>query len=197
MSEFRQTLNSLSWENVTSCNDANFAFNEFFETFIDLFNLYFPLRTVKFNKNTMGINNFMTKGLLISRAQKNKLHYIYLTNQTETNFSLYRKYRNIFNTTLKLSKKLTIENRLQKNKHRPRKLWDVFNELTTGKKTKNNNCNELIVNGKTINGESEIAHEFNDFFSSIGNRISKSIPHTNIKPTTLIKNRTSPPPPKI
>ncbi len=78
MTQFQQTLNGFSWNHVTLCNDTNSAFDEFFQTFVDLIELYFPLRKIKFNKNTMGINNFMTSGLLIFRSHKNKLHLNYL-----------------------------------------------------------------------------------------------------------------------
>ena len=70
MREFRSTLNSLGWDNVYSCTNADEAFDSFFETFNDIYQLYFPIITKRFNKNKMKINDFMTNGLLISMQNK-------------------------------------------------------------------------------------------------------------------------------
>ncbi len=44
------------------------------------------------------------------------------------------------------------------------------------------------MNGQTINDDKLIADEFNNFFSSIGNKISNSIQKTNTSPKTFLKH---------
>ena len=90
MNNFRATLNSLGWGDVYGSNDANTAFNNFFETFNDLYQLYFPKIRKRINKNLMKINDFMTNGLLISRRTKNNLHINYLKNRTTENFNRFK-----------------------------------------------------------------------------------------------------------
>ena len=53
--KFRDALNSISWTNVLRSDDANVAFEEFWDIFYPLFELYFPLTTVKFNKNVQNL----------------------------------------------------------------------------------------------------------------------------------------------
>jgi len=48
--KFRDALNSIKWINVLRSADVDVAFEEFWEIFYPLFELYFPLTTVKFNK---------------------------------------------------------------------------------------------------------------------------------------------------
>ena len=60
----------------------------------------------KFNKNYHKINGYMTKGLLVSRANKLKLHKKSITEPTETNLSAYRSFRNLYTKILRASKKL-------------------------------------------------------------------------------------------
>lgn len=71
---FRNDLNRLTWNNVTSCEDVNESYDAFWSDFEALFNLHFPVKKVKFNRNIHKINNFMTAGLLVSRATKLELH---------------------------------------------------------------------------------------------------------------------------
>ncbi len=121
MRNFRNALNCLDWNNVFSSNDTNIAFNEFFTVFSDLFEIFFPLYTKKISKKSSPINDFMTAGLLISKRQKDKLHKIYLKQRTDINFQTYKQYRNVYNSILRVSKKITIENKLNIFKKKPKK----------------------------------------------------------------------------
>lgn len=70
---FKLTLETLRWRNILTINDPNEAFEEFWTTFHTLFELHFPLKKSKFNRNIHKANNFMTIGLLTSRKNKNIL----------------------------------------------------------------------------------------------------------------------------
>jgi len=74
MTSFRNALEKISWNSVLALNDVNVAFEDFWATFEALYDIYFPLTHSKFNRNIHNINDYMTKGLLISRTNKNLLH---------------------------------------------------------------------------------------------------------------------------
>ena len=63
----------------------------------------------------------MTSGLLTSRRNKIRLHKIALTNNNSNSWTTYRTYRNIFNKTLRASKKLYYELKLSENSRNPKK----------------------------------------------------------------------------
>ena len=48
---FNNELRNLRWNNVLTCNDVDSSFDIFWNDFIALFELHFPLKKVKFNKN--------------------------------------------------------------------------------------------------------------------------------------------------
>ena len=185
MNMFRNTLNSLSWNNVLECNDTNQAFDEFFNVFKDLFELHFPLEPKKSkNKNLYPINDFMTPGLLISRTRKDLLHKQYLINRNEINFHIYKTYRNIYNSTIKASKKLVISKNLVTYKNKPKKIWEIYNDLTVGNKAKSKTF-ELNINGNICTNNKKIANKFNTFFSTIGKNIASTIPSYDIDPKSF------------
>ena len=66
-------LCSFTWNNVIESVCPNEAYNIFWEDFQHLFELSFPKKRVKVNKNKHPLNRFMSKGLLISRRTKLKL----------------------------------------------------------------------------------------------------------------------------
>jgi hypothetical protein len=67
---FKLALNGQDWNHVLNSNDTQEAYNLFSDTFFNLYNLFFPLKRVKFNKNYHCIEKWMSTGLLISRKNK-------------------------------------------------------------------------------------------------------------------------------
>jgi hypothetical protein len=74
----------------------------------------------------------MTRGLLISRINKNKLHKAYLVNPTPTRINHFKTYRNIYNALIRKSKKLYYQQQLKTFKHNPKKTWSILKEAMGG-----------------------------------------------------------------
>ncbi len=70
---FKASLSGSNWNPVLVDNDVNSSFDTFWNIFIELYELHFPLVKFKFNKNIHKINNYLTAGLLISRKTKLEL----------------------------------------------------------------------------------------------------------------------------
>ena len=100
---FKDDLGNCNWNNVTNCNEVNVSYEKFWDVFHSLFELHFPLIKVKLNRNVHNVNNFMTKGLLISRKNKNLLQKKALLEPQLFSVS-YKNYRNIFNSLIRASK---------------------------------------------------------------------------------------------
>jgi hypothetical protein len=105
---FKNALSNLSWDEVCTGDDVDGSFDKFWTIFHDLYNLHFPKKVVKFNKNYHKINNYMTTGLLVSRSKKLELCKISSKERTGTpqSFENYKKYGNTYNSLLRLSKKM-------------------------------------------------------------------------------------------
>jgi hypothetical protein len=172
---FLNNLNNTNWNSVYASNDVNLAFENFWDVFNNQFNLNFPLKSVRHNRNIHKINEYMTVGLLTSRRNKLLLHKLSVVNPTPENRTKYKEYRNTYNSLVRLSKKMYFTENLELNKHNPKKMWDLLREATTGHKQ---NCNITQINNGnlTLTDPVDIAEKFNDFFSTAGNNISNSIP---------------------
>ena len=133
MDLFKNYLDSLTWTDVTQCNDVNTSLDIFLNHFNIGFELCFPFITQKLNKNIHPKNKFMTPGLLISRKTKLNLHKSYLLQRTNHALDKYKTYRNLYNTVLRSSKKLYYESALANSKKDPKKTWHILNELISKK----------------------------------------------------------------
>ncbi len=189
---FKTALRNLNWQSTLSSNNVNESFKNFWEDFHPLFNLYLPEKTVRFNKNFHKINDFLTKGLLISRNTKNSLHKIALSEPTTANLEKFKHYRNIYNSTLRKSKKIYFETNLRIFAKNPKKTWNLLKEATN-LKSNTQKISEIVIGNTLSSNHSEIANHFNNFFSTIGTNISNSIDNSNIDPISYCNYPNDPP----
>ncbi len=130
MLKFEQTLHCLRWGSVLDEEDPQISYNLFSDTFFNLYNLHFPLKEIKFNKNFHIKEPWMSKGLLISRIEKIRLASLAAKNPSQIFKSNYKKYRNIYNSLLRAGKKLYNERELGKNVSNLKKTWDLIKKAT-------------------------------------------------------------------
>ena len=174
INRFKTALSSLNWNNVLNSNDVDDCYDSFWDEFKSLFDIYLPLTTKKFSKNVHKISDFMTGGLLISRKNKLSLHKLAVLNPSQENQEKYKKYRNLFNSLVRASKKLHYANELSTNKKNPKKLWETLKTITTGN-SNGSTINQIESNGKITNDKQEMAEEFNQFFTEAGKKIANSV----------------------
>jgi hypothetical protein len=115
-------------------NNVDESYDMFWSKFKLLYDLHFPIATVKFNKNYHKISNFMTSGLIVSRRNKIGLLKLSITHNTDENVQKYKQYRNLYNKLVCISKKMHIEEQIKNNNKKPKRMWDVLKEYTGGKK---------------------------------------------------------------
>lgn len=158
--------------------------------FNNLYELNFPKKTIKFNRNIHQIEPFMTSGLLISRATKLKLGSTKSRFPTPTNILHFKTYRNVYNSTIRLAKKLYYERLLSKNFKNLRKTWEILRSvMKTGGRSKQN-INELLYNGVILNDPAVIACKLNEFFTNAPSKIVDKIPKCD--PPVIIPNINQP-----
>jgi len=180
LTNFKETLSNLNWDEVCSVNDVDRSFDLFWNIFYDFYKTHFPLTKSKFNKNIHKINNYMTQGLLISRATKINLHKIAVKDRSQHANENYKKFRNIYNTTLRASKKMYFDKNFELNRKNPKRTWDLLKEATNLTKS-NDKIHKLQLNNQIITEPKQIANAFNNFFVRVGADISESIIPTKAK----------------
>ena len=115
LSNFRNDLSVLSWNSVLACNNVDEAYNLFWNDFKTLFDLHFPLKLQKFNKNLHSKNKFITQGILVSRKRKIELLKNHVKARTPVTKELYTNYRNMYNRVIRASKKMYYRDHIRAN----------------------------------------------------------------------------------
>ena len=94
-------------------------------------------------------------------------------------FEDYKQCKNQLNRCIKETKKLYYNSKLATSTN-SKESWQTINELLN-RQSKATTINEVNVNGKSIAGDKDIANEFNKYFSEIGKKLAKEIPHNDIE----------------
>ncbi len=140
-------MSGTDWSPVTSLNSVDDAYDTFWSTYLELYEMLFPKKQVRFNRNTHKKSPFMTNGLLISWNTKNQLFKNLLIDNCPANVQKYKQFKQIYCKILRADKKLYLKKKLRDNVKNSKKTWETLNEVIG--KGKNNATGEKInINGQ-------------------------------------------------
>ena len=117
---------------------------------------------------------WITKGLLISTKNKQKMYKTHYLNGTKAQKCLYKLYANKLTKIKDMAKKYYHHDQLQINKHNSKGTWDVLRSLLPSK-IKQASPHTLKTNqndGSNITDAFEIAQEINSYFTNIGKSLA-------------------------
>jgi len=191
INRFRQALINYSWNNVLEIGEAQTAFDAFYENFIELFNLYFPISQKKINPKYNKIQPWYTLGLLTSRKTKIKLNQKFRRNPTPANKLKSCNFRNIYNKLVREAKKMHFQAKLAEHSNNLKKTWQIVYNAIRKTASKGPGCVSLLVNNQQINDPRVIAESFNHFFINAAQQIVNKLHPTSKSPLDNIPQNPS------
>ena len=188
---FNIKLKDQDWDYIYNDPDTDNAYNNFASTYSKLYNDSFPYKSTRQNRKKRN-KPWITRAIAKSIKNKNKLLRQVRTNYTDTNHDKYKQFRNKLNHIIRISKKKYYHNILEKNKQNFKKTWSILNNIM-GRNTKRKNTlpTTFFDDKKSYSSPSDIANQFNSFFTGIGPSLANKIPSSTIPPTHYLKNHIS------
>jgi hypothetical protein len=188
ISAFKDAIKNVSWSEVLNeKNSSEKAFNEFMTLFMEMYNKHFPLE-LKQNKSKINKTKspWMTKCILKSVRNKNKLYRAFLMNPNDKDRQKYTKYKNKLNHIIKVAKKMHYEEQLVMHKQNSKMVWKTLNQILNKPNKNSKIAKSFVGNNSTdiIDDPIDIANKFNDYFVKIGPNLANQI---NINDETFEK----------
>lgn len=123
---------------------------------------------------------WITTGLAKSCSIKEKMYNKWSSNKTDMKLKRdYDNYKNKLQHLIKVAKNKYIQenilNKDLKGKAANKNLWKFVNDYARNDKVDKQGNFELSVNGKVIKDDTDIANNFNKFFSTIGQKLGSSL----------------------
>ena len=140
----------------------------------------FPL--TRMSRRGIRDKNWVTNEVKKASKLKNALYKKWIITRDQTDNVKYKQYKKEFNKISKEAENSYYKVVFKELSDNAKKIWAQINKICSFKKKQKNvnlNIEKLIIEGNVITVPSEIAHELNNFFSTVGENLGKNIPHTN------------------
>ena len=154
-------------------------------------NKSFPL--VKLSRKRAKDKPWITTGLKKSIKEKQRLFRIYKFDHSVENEQKYRKYNNEFSTIIGQSEINYFKDIFDNKKNSIKLLWLNLGHILSPNKrhNKSNSIDRLLVDGKEVKDDSEMADSLNEYFASVGQNLSNSVPESSGSYKDYLKNPVS------
>ena len=167
---FIQDVSQLPWDIVYQFVDPNICWQVWKSLLLDALNRHAPICHKRIRNNSVPWINPQNKQLMRKRDYHKKQA---IKHDSETQWALYKAVRNKVNIDMRKAKskyfcdKIETCSQMKDSKNG----WAWINTLL-GRKRKNANINELIINDKVISDDKIMAETFNEYFINIGMKMA-------------------------
>ena len=163
--------------------------DEYFDSLVKniskVIDIHAPVITASRKQGRLQQNPWLTKGLLSSIKNKQKLFKTCFLHGNNFQKTFLRKYSNKLTRVKSLSKKLYYNQAFSQRKNNPRELWKLIKSVIPSQKRPIQPTKLLTDNG-VIEDPTKISEHFNNYFSKIGANIAKNA-SVNINNDTTFK----------
>ena len=134
----------------------------------------------------------MTQDLKKLCQKRSCLYKKYLQHPTQYRENVYKRYRNYVTLKIRQAKSKFYYDKFNNIKNNAKKTWQCINRLLGKNKNKSTCIESVKLNGETVTDKEVIANAFNEFFATIGCKLSSQQTSTsNIKFDSYLKDPVS------
>ena len=179
MDAFEGDLSAVDWFLATKYIDTNLSFKTFLPLFHRVIDKDVLLKKTTKREKTREMKPWVTKGIKSIKV-RDKLYKEFIRSnipqECQYKYSAFKKYHQKLIGLLKIIRQSHYQNCFNENKKNSRALWPGINEVIYSKKAhKTNRPSSLLVYNKTVTNIQQMAEDFNQYFTSIGKNLQKSI----------------------
>lgn len=136
-------------------------------------------KIIRINSKKKILKPWITPGLVKSIRTRDRMKLDLNKNYSQEMKQRYIYYRNFLNKLLKQTKNNYYINKIATAKNDSKKIWKIMNEAANVTKSKNKIKNIISENNDILTHSTDIADSFNDYFSTIGEKMRKRVKRTN------------------
>ena len=176
-----EEVRQVNWEDVLpETEDVNLTFESFHNKLSDIINRHAPQHKLSKKEIRILAKPWITNGIRVSIAKKNKLYELYIKSKNDYYFSKFKTYRNKLKHLILVIKKSYYNKYFANNKYNIKNTWKGIKQLITLKHQPYLVPNLLEVENLKLTNSKSIANAFNKYFSNIGPNIANTIPIIDI-----------------
>ena len=189
LKSFQNTLEGSNWDSILTGANSDEMCENFYNHVLKKFDECFPLS--RKSRKRSEDKKWITSGL---RNSIQKKHFLYkikqLKSPSDKNRMDYKVYKNILSTCLKDAENSYHINLVNEKQSGTTNFWKSYGAtLNPNKRKQQTKLQKLIVDGKTLTDDKDIADGINNYFCTIGSKISSKIKSPGGHFTDYLKNK--------
>ena len=174
--------NSLESIDYSENADPNTNYNNFISCLQTSLNNNCPIKTVKYNKHKHKASPWITNGIIKSIRARDKIyvklkHTNAMTPEAEVLKLSLQLFNRILQKTIRQAKYEYYHSTFEALKTNMKKTWGLINGILNRKSKNRSYPEEFLINNTTVSDKTQIANEFNSFFTNIGKNLASKISH--------------------
>lgn len=168
-------ISSMDWSSFLNVGDVNLLYDGFVDRIDFLYNKFCPNVTRKVKSSFVG-KSYIDDVLKDEIEEKHRLQRLFCKWPISYRDS-YTEQRNKVNSLVRSAKKRHFQEKLVAVEGDSHKSWDILNSLL-GRSRPKSASREFLIEQRITCDESVIAEEFNNFFSTIGEKLASAHQNT-------------------
>ena len=186
INNFAIALQNTNFDDCINSNDCIAAHNIFFNILDSTFNTHFPPKQTKSTKKKH--KPWITTEIQNDIKKERKLYIKAINKKTDRAINDHKTHKMHLQKLIRQSKIRYHSNFLHTNKLDSRKIWSHLNEEMNRSSNNKQHITEIKTNNRTLDNNKEMADAFNNFYSSIGEKIANNINFNQAEHDTYINN---------
>ena len=180
-------LKNAKCDDVFIDENPDSAYDTFLSILTSLINKCLPLKKVK--RKITDKSEWLTKGILMSCVQKNNLFKKLKKTPTQENEITYKTFKNKLNHIIRIAKKNYFKEKCDMHRNSWEKTWETIGQILKNKNRKTTVTDTFITsNGIPCTDNTDIANNFNTYFTTVGNTLAANVPQTDNDPIELTES---------
>ena len=155
----RDLLHSPKLVSLYNIRDVSLAWNTFKQEFLHISDVHAPIQSQRVK---IKANYWFNNSIIEMIYKRNHLHRVAIHTKSTEDWEKYKQLRNEITLNIRKSKRVYYENEINTASNDPTKLWNILKQTLPSKKSCTKSC-------------SISPQEFNDFFSTIGEKLTSNL----------------------
>ena len=177
----------INWHELLSDLDANNSFNIFHEKLVASIDTHAPERTLKIGRKSLIRDPWITPGILRSLKRQKDLYKEMVQSKSDVSTYTYRSYRNCLQKLIRNNRQHYLHDKCKEYRQNGKKLWQLINKILGKENNKQNSIESLRVDNILKHDSDSITNSFNEFFSTIGEKLAQEQNCTSLEHSEYLK----------
>ena len=188
LDKFQNLLKNQTWEEVLAESNTQDKYDKFIGIYTEHYKNAFPETTTpRRKKQRKNSKPWILPWLENACDRKNKLYSEYIKNPTIQNKTKYEKLKKFVRKHIELAKNKYYKTYFEQYSTNSRKQWQMLNSLLNRQKANSKKIKLKTDNGTFISSPTEVAEYFNNYFSTVADKL-KSQTNNNVNQHTHFNN---------